>query len=663
MSVSTRDEGTYREKHQGHRCHSGGSRARSRLCPHHLIFLGAVSDTDRFVSALVLSKSALMRSKHPLFDERQQHRGTYCISCGGGLIIMDSLRQRDISPRPGNRNNNTMSIGEDCFGQLSETNDDHNHHTTTATCFQRCKNKHHPGSISNLCSATLGAGALSLPFAISLTGIVFGILLLILSAYLTVVSIDVIIQACCQTQLYKYEDVTVKLAGRKAGRVLEISLLVFCFGTAVAYIVAVGDILDQGLRSIPYLWVSDNTFSLIYSRERIMILFWTLVMFPLSLQRTVESLERFSSLGVLSIIFLVLAAVIHSITKGDVMSNGEETQSTTDISSMLWPKSFWDIIQAFPIIIFAFSCQVNVCAIYEELTPPPAILNNEPNEILHQLKSKQNIMSGITRKGAMLCMTLYICIGMFGYLDFTNETTDNILNNYCIQTTHDTLMTVASVFVAVAVVVAFPFNILPARVTLKLILERTKRRRRCGICYSFFSSLGCDSYLWPWSSSVDNIDTASASSSAAAEHVNVTDPLLDDDRFGDRPNLVPHMSLEGLPRDEEEMSVDSPPVEHFLLTLLLSGSALIIALLIPDISIIFGLMGGTAASIISFILPGMFMMNNRDEGDSNGTRRKQILPYLFVIGGTVVGALATIVTLYGLVAPTDNTPIHKKCGE
>ena len=33
------------------------------------------------------------------------------------------------------------------------------------------------GSISNLCSATLGAGALSLPYAISLTGIVLGTLL------------------------------------------------------------------------------------------------------------------------------------------------------------------------------------------------------------------------------------------------------------------------------------------------------------------------------------------------------------------------------------------------------------------------------------------------------------------------------------------------------
>jgi len=32
-------------------------------------------------------------------------------------------------------------------------------------------------------------------------------------------------------------------------------------------------------------------------------------------------------------------------------------------------------------------------------------------------------------------------IGLFGYLDFTTSTTDDILVNYCIHITHDALMT------------------------------------------------------------------------------------------------------------------------------------------------------------------------------------------------------------------------------
>ena len=140
------------------------------------------------------------------------------------------------------------------------------------------------------------------------------------------------------------------------------------------------------------------------------------------------------------------------------------------------------------------------------------------------MKSKQRLMSGLTRKGILLCVTFYICVGLFGFLGFTNTTDDNILNNYCIRIrkTRDSLMTAASVFVAVAGMVAFPVNILHAQVTLK---------------------------------------------------------------------------------------------QHFLLTLLLCGSALIVALRIPGISIVFGLMGGTSASMIGIlstgtIIHGLFSAND-----------------------------------------------------
>ena len=170
-------------------------------------------------------------------------------------------------------------------------------------------------------------------------------------------------------------------------------------------------------------------------------------------------------------------------------------------------------------------------------------------------------MSGITRKGILLCVTFYICVGLFGFLDFTNTTDDNILNNYCIRKTHDSLMTAASVFVAVAGVVAFPVNILPAQVTLK---------------------------------------------------------------------------------------------QHFLLTLLLCGSALIVALLIPGISVVFGLMGGTAASIISFILPGMFLL---DEENSHPSKRKKLLALFLLWGGTLIGILSTGTTIYGLFSANDDAPL------
>ena len=174
-----------------------------------------------------------------------------------------------------------------------------------------------------------------------------------------------------------------------------------------------------------------------------MILFWTVMLLPLSLQTKLKRLEKFSSLGVLSIIFLVISAVIHSIIHGDVIGSGASSSTPIEVSSLLWPKSFVSLLQAFPIIIFAFSCQVNVCQIYEELKPVIPSVRDTSDDISNVtiLTLKQQMMKRITRNGILLCTSLYLLIGVFGFLDFTTSTTDDILINYCIQVTHDALMT------------------------------------------------------------------------------------------------------------------------------------------------------------------------------------------------------------------------------
>ncbi len=140
--------------------------------------------------------------------------------------MTETARQRDSIVHPTLQTEDERSIIGDSRYLGSPDVDDNaadNHHHRRWESLQ-------PGAISNLCSATLGAGALSLPFAISLTGIVVGVLLLMFSAYLTIISVDVIIDACVRTRLFKYEDVAERLVGRRAGRLLEASLLIFCFG-------------------------------------------------------------------------------------------------------------------------------------------------------------------------------------------------------------------------------------------------------------------------------------------------------------------------------------------------------------------------------------------------------------------------------------------------
>jgi amino acid permease len=87
------------------------------------------------------------------------------------------------------------------------------------------------GSVANLCSATLGAGILALPFAFYQAGFVFGSLLLIISAWATSTSINLLVQACDRYRLPTYEKIVERVLGRRARNVVEISILIFCCGT------------------------------------------------------------------------------------------------------------------------------------------------------------------------------------------------------------------------------------------------------------------------------------------------------------------------------------------------------------------------------------------------------------------------------------------------
>jgi hypothetical protein len=138
------------------------------------------------------------------------------------------------------------------------------------------------GSVFTLCSATLGAGALSLPYAISKLGLVLGLGLLCATAAASYYSITLLVAAMHATRLHSYEELSVSTApprvpvpapaperslavsvadgldgsrppaqvhafGRPLGVAVETAIICFCFGTCVAYTVAIGDILEPVL--------------------------------------------------------------------------------------------------------------------------------------------------------------------------------------------------------------------------------------------------------------------------------------------------------------------------------------------------------------------------------------------------------------------------------
>lgn len=195
-------------------------------------------------------------------------------------------------------------------------------------------------------------------------------------------------------------------------------------------------------------------------------------------------------------------------------------------------------------------------------------------------------------------------------------------------------------FCYAGITLSFPFNVLPCRITLDVIL-----RRMCN--------------------NDNNNETISNSSKSNLITFNnkesflTMDATTDEDSNDISESLLPNLSsLVEAPHnntnDEDNNDNDEQllsPIRNFVLTLVISGVALFFAILIPNISILFGLMGGSSAACICFIMPSLFYLKMHDYNTAKN--RSELCRYVGVwcllVGGFVIGVLGTAVTIYSLI--------------
>jgi amino acid permease len=459
------------------------------------------------------------------------------------------------------------------------------------------------GSVANLCSATLGAGVLALPYALFQAGLVVGMLLLAASAVATAASIGLIVKASAHYKQNTYESLVEHTVGRTMRTVTEICIVLFCGGCAVGYVIAVGDILQQS-----HLMVRD-------SRAWSMITVWCLVMLPLSLLRRMQTLQFASALGIASIGTLVCAALVHLVNdvSQETPPNDDSGPTLSNLQDFLWPShGVISVLKACPIVLFAFSCQCNVCAIFEELPD-----NCVGNVVDSNGRDKEDFMGRVTWTAVAICGFLYASISTVALADLGFSIAPNILSSYEIVG----IMRVACAAMAAAVIMAFPLNIFPARVTLEGILDRY---------HPIDTALPSESLTAALLEESDILEGHAVQSPVAVDTtcVNIHVPLATE------------RSDATVSSDMEEDGWHK--VRHVLLSVILSGMALMLALVVPDISIVFGFLGGTTSSMLGFVLPGMLGLRlSRDTGEPS----LRPVSWTLLLGGIFFGVLTTGVTI------------------
>lgn len=138
--------------------------------------------------------------------------------------------KKDITIDVSNKNKDLLLTDDDTSVNSTPNNKSHKNNITNKFEFLPAGSVR--SSVFNLCSATLGAGALSIPYAFQSSGLLIGLLLLTFIYVLSCYSISLLISSSLQTQTQSYEQMAQKLfRTRILSLVVDINILLFCFGT------------------------------------------------------------------------------------------------------------------------------------------------------------------------------------------------------------------------------------------------------------------------------------------------------------------------------------------------------------------------------------------------------------------------------------------------
>ncbi|CAJ1012516.1 putative Transmembrane amino acid transporter protein/Tryptophan/tyrosine permease family [Leishmania naiffi] len=293
-------------------------------------------------------------------------------------------------------------------------------------------------SAFNLASATCGAGVLALPYAMQRCGTIIGTTTLIFVCSLSIYSVFLLTKVSTLTKLMTYEELAVDLVGPIMEKLMVTIIVVFCWGVAVMYIVMMGDFIVPLLEATG---LSDKV-----DRRTALVLFWALVMFPLSLARNIQTLRYASIIGTVSTLLLAGALVERFVQQSREGTQGLRLDAVMHTASHV-PLARWDagVIGALTTFVFSYGCQPVAPRIYEEL------------------KDRTVKRMCVCTACSLTAVTLiYIVAGVFGAMSFGDSVAPNVLVNFASHLDAYPAQ-VAYLSMAISLTMGFPVTIFPTR--------------------------------------------------------------------------------------------------------------------------------------------------------------------------------------------------------
>lgn len=296
------------------------------------------------------------------------------------------------------------------------------------------------GASSNLMNSIVGAGIIGIPYSLRESGLIAGLFLLVLVAYLTDKSLRIIVGLASfhpklkNRDVRTFEDLAAYPFGIKGYNFISINMFIMAYGAMLAYLLIIKDTIPS------ILGVHDRL-----SRTLIMIATSMTIMLPLSMQRDMASLSITSLFSVLADIVLVGFITAFSPVRDTVQQAGgfEKVLEKDGIN----PTIFIGL----GILSTAMACQHSAFIVSESLR--------------NKTMAKWARVTGFSiSASAALCAIL----GVSGYLGFLDETKGDVLNNF----DHDSsIANVARFLLAITMFFTYPMESFVARHVLVQLIH------------------------------------------------------------------------------------------------------------------------------------------------------------------------------------------------
>ncbi|KAM7405085.1 hypothetical protein PAMP_012370 [Pampus punctatissimus] len=313
-------------------------------------------------------------------------------------------------------------------------------------------------SIFNLSNAIMGSGILGLAFAMSNTGIILFIILLVCIAILSAYSIHLLLKSAGVVGIRAYEQLGNRAFGHPGKMLAGCIITLHNIGAMSSYLFIVKSELPLVIQS--FLGKDENEGEWFLNGNYLIIIVSIFVILPLALMKKLGYLGYTSGFSLCCMLFFLISVIYKKFNIPCPLDNHNITPAAhyhTDNNSTFCEAKLFTInsetAYTIPILAFAFVCHPEVLPIYTELRD-----------------ANKKRMQAVANISIMAMFVMYLITAIFGYLTFYGAVESELLHTYSRVDTGDVLMLCVRLAVLVAVTLTVPVVLFPIRRAVLQIL-------------------------------------------------------------------------------------------------------------------------------------------------------------------------------------------------